>query len=98
MREDVFNLVDAVLKKGEKLDPESQRLLEKEHKGYVRNGLNIPAGPKRDRFKEIKKRLSELGIAFSKNLNEEKGGNWFTVEELKGVPEDVLSLLKKEGD
>jgi metallopeptidase MepB len=98
MREDVFNLVDAVLKKGEKLDPESQRLLEKEHKGYVRNGLNIPAGPKRDRFKEIKKRLSELGIAFSKNLNEEKGGNWFTAEELKGVPEDVLSLLKKEGD
>ena len=98
MREDVFKLVDAVLKKGDKLEPESQRLLEKEHKGYVRNGLNIPAGPKRDRFKEIKKRLSELGIAFSKNLNEEKGGNWFTAEELKGVPEDVLSLLKKEGD
>lgn len=98
MREDVFKLVDTVLKKGEKLDPESQRLLEKDHKGYVRNGLNIPAGPKRDRFKEIKKRLSELGIAFSKNLNEEKGGNWFTKEDLKGVPDDVLSLLKKEGD
>ena len=98
MREDVFALVDTLLKKGEKLDPESQRLLEKEHKGYVRNGLNIPAGPKRDRFKEIKKRLSELGIQFSKNLNEEKGGNWFTIDELKGVPEDVLSLLKKEGD
>ena len=98
MREDVFKLVDAILKKGEKLDPESQRLLEKVHKGYVRNGLNIPAGPKRDRFKEIKKRLSELGIQFSKNLNEEKGGNWFTAEELKGVPDDVLSLLKKEGD
>ncbi|OAP59905.1 hypothetical protein AYL99_04907 [Fonsecaea erecta] len=98
MREDVFNLVDAVLKKGDKLDAESQRLLEKEHKSYVRNGLNIPAGPKRDRFKEIKKRLSQLGIAFSKNLNEEKGGLWFTAEELNGVPEDVLSLLKKEGD
>jgi metallopeptidase MepB len=98
MREDVFNLVDAVLKKGEKLDPESQRLLEKEHKSYVRNGLNIPAGPQRDRFKEIKKRLSQLGIAFSKNLNEEKGGIWFTAEELNGLPEDVLSLLKKQDD
>ncbi len=98
MREDVFKLVDTVLKRGEKLDPESQRLLEKEHKGYVRNGLNIPAGPKRDRFKEIKKRLSELAIAFSRNLNEEKGGNWFTADELKGVPEDVISLLKKDGD
>ncbi|KIW17173.1 hypothetical protein PV08_04364 [Exophiala spinifera] len=98
MREDVFKLVDAALKKADKLDPESQRLLQKEHKGFVRNGLNIPAGPKRDRFKEIKKRLSQLGIAFSKNLNEEKGGLWFTAEELDGVPEDVLSILKKEGD
>jgi metallopeptidase MepB len=98
MREDVFKLVDAALKKGDKLDPESQRLLEKEHKAFVRNGLNIPAGPKRDRFKEIKKRLSQLGIAFSKNLNEEQGGLWLTADELNGVPEDVLSLLKKEGD
>lgn len=98
MREDVFKLVDAALKKNDQLDPESQRLLEKEHKLFVRNGLNIPAGPKRDRFKEIKKRLSQLGIIFSKNLNEEKGGLWFTAEELSGVPEDVLSLLKKEND
>ncbi len=96
MREDVFKLVDAALKKKEQLDPESQRLLEKEHKSYVRNGLNLPAGPKRDRFKAIKKRLSELGIVFSKNLNEEKGGLWLTPEELAGVPEDVLSLLKKQ--
>ena len=96
MREDVFKLVDAVLKRGDKMDPESQRLLEKEHKDYVRNGLNLPAGPKRDRFKEIKKRLSQLAIEFSKNLNEEKGGMWFTPEELDGVPEDVLTTLKKE--
>ena len=98
MREDVFKLVDAALKRKEQLDPESQRLLEKEHKSFVRNGLNLPAGPKRDRFKEIKKRLSQLGIIFSKNLNEEKGGLWFTAEELSGVPEDVLSLLKREDD
>ncbi|KAI8931158.1 hypothetical protein NX059_011511 [Plenodomus lindquistii] len=99
MREDVFNLVDAVLKKGEKLDPESQRLLEKEHKSYIRNGLSLPAGEKRDRFKEIKQRLSQISIAFGKNLNEENGGLWFTPEELDGVPEDVVSGLKKgEGE
>ena len=95
MREDIYALVDAALKKGEKLDPESQRLLEKEHKGYVQNGLGIPKGPKRDRFKEIKKRLSELTITFSKNLNEENGGLWFTSKELEGVPEDVVSSLQK---
>jgi metallopeptidase MepB len=99
MREDVFNLVDAVMKKNEQLDPESQRLLEKDHKSFIRNGLNIPAGEKRDRFKAIKQRLSTISIQFSKNLNEENGGLWFTPEELHGVPEDVLSGLKKgEGE
>ncbi|KAF2475700.1 zincin [Lindgomyces ingoldianus] len=95
MREDVFNLVDAVLKKKEPLDPESQRMLEKDHKSYIRNGLGVPAGPQRDRFKEIKKRLSELSIAFQKNLNEENGGLWFTPDELAGVPEDLVASLEK---
>ncbi|KAL1987257.1 hypothetical protein VTN96DRAFT_4285 [Rasamsonia emersonii] len=99
MREDLYRLVDAVLKKNEDLDPESRRLLEKEHKDYIRNGLGLPAGPQRDRFKEIKKRLSQLSIEFQKNLNEENGGIWFTREELDGVPEDVLSGLQKgEGE
>jgi metallopeptidase MepB len=99
MREDLFKLVDAVSKKKEKLDPESQRLLEKEHKMFIRNGLGVPAGPKRDRFKEIKKRVSELQIEFQKTLNEENGGIWVTTEELDGVPEDVVNNLKKgEGE
>ncbi|KAF2672618.1 zincin [Microthyrium microscopicum] len=99
MRDDVFNLVAAVLKKNEKLDPESRRLLEKDHKGYVRYGLGVPPGPKRDRFKEIKKRLSEISIKFQKTLNEENGGLWFTEKELDGVPKDLVSGLKKgEGD
>ncbi|KAH0537202.1 hypothetical protein FGG08_005980 [Glutinoglossum americanum] len=99
MREDVFHLVDMVLKKGETLEPESRRLLEKEHKSYIRNGLGLPAGPMRDRFKEIKKRLSDISITFQKNLNEEAGGIWFKPEDLDGVPEDVLSSLQKgEGE
>jgi len=95
MREDVFKLLDAAVNKKEQLDPESQRLLEKEHKGYIRMGLGVPAGPQRDRFKEIKKRLSELSIMFQKNLNEEQGGLWFTLEELEGVPKDVVEGLHK---
>ena len=97
MREDVYKVVEAAFHKGEKLDPESQRLLEKERKNYIRNGLGIPAGPKRDRFKEIKKRLSEISIVFQKNLNEENKGLWFSPEELNGVPQDVLSGFA-EGD
>ena len=95
MREDIFKLVDAAYKKGDKLDPESQRLLEKERKSYITNGLSIPAGPQRDRFKEIKKRLSQIQIEFQKNLNEENGGIWFTKKELEGVPDDVVEGFEK---
>ncbi|CAG8971005.1 hypothetical protein HYALB_00007675 [Hymenoscyphus albidus] len=99
MREDIYKLVEAAYQKGEDLDPESKRLLEKERKSFIRNGLGIPAGEKRDRFKEIKKRLATIQVQFSKNLNEENGGLWFTKEELEGVPEDVLSGLHKgEGE
>ncbi|KAI5920605.1 peptidase family M3 [Camillea tinctor] len=99
MREDVYNLVEAAFQSQKTqepdLDPESLRLLEKERKGYIRNGLGIPSGPQRDRFKEIKKRLSQISIEFQKQLNEENGGLWFTKEELEGVPEDVVDGLEK---
>ncbi|KAH8659341.1 putative Saccharolysin [Tricladium varicosporioides] len=95
MREDIFKLVDAAYNKKETLDPESQRLLEKERKSYIRNGLGIEKGEKRDRFKEIKKRLSMIQIEFQKNLNEENGGIWFTTKELEGVPQDTLDTFEK---
>lgn len=95
MREDVFKLVDAVAQADEKLDPESKRLLEKDHKNYIRNGLGIEAGPKRDRFKEIKKRLSEISITFQKALNEENGALYFTEKQLDGLPEDLISSWSK---
>lgn len=101
MREDVFQLVDAVFSRrdSEELDAESARLLDKDRKSYIKFGLGLPAGPQRDRFKEIKKRLSQIQIEFSRNLNEEDGGIWFSPEELDGVPADVVDNLKKgEGE
>ncbi|KAI1177895.1 peptidase family M3 [Nemania sp. FL0916] len=99
MREDIYALVESAFKSQKTnephLDPESLRLLEKERKGYIRNGLGLPKGPQRDRFKEIKKRLSQIGIQFQKTLNEEDGGLWFTKEELDGVPDDVIGGLEK---
>src|SRR5690606_33223929 len=59
------------------------------------SGLDLPSESDRARFKELKKRLSTLGIDFSKRLNEENGGLWFTPAELEGVPDDVLSGLKR---
>ena len=95
MCEDVFKLVDTVLRKKEKLDLESQRLLEKDHKEYIWNSLGLSAGLQRDRFKEIKKRLSQISIIFQKNLNKEKDGDWFIPEQLSDVLEDISSILEK---
>ncbi|KAH9218107.1 metallopeptidase MepB [Leptodontidium sp. 2 PMI_412] len=95
MREDLYHLVDAVAKKNEQLDTESTLLLGKQHREYIRNGLKLPIGPKRDRFKEIQQRLSQLSIQFRKNLNEAKLEMWFLPQELDGVPLDVISGLEK---
>ncbi|RKF79802.1 Saccharolysin [Golovinomyces cichoracearum] len=101
MREDVFKLVDAAYKaskaneSNEILNPESLRLLDKERRNFIRNGLGIEKGEKRDRFKDIKKRLSQLQIEFQKNLNEENGGIWFSKDELDGVPNDLLEGFEK---
>jgi metallopeptidase MepB len=102
MREDIFKLVSAVYQSHESkpLDksPEAIRVLSKMNEEYKRNGLGLNEKD-RARFKEIKMELSTLGIEFSKRLNEENGGNWFTPEELNGVPKDVLDGLKKgEGE
>ncbi|KAL2153644.1 hypothetical protein VTH82DRAFT_4799 [Thermothelomyces myriococcoides] len=96
LEKDKNRLIDEALAKAAGLDDvESARLLERERQSYIRNGLGLPEGPKRDRFKEIKKRLSQIQIEFQKNLNEENGGIWFTKEELDGVPQDVLDTLEK---
>lgn len=94
----MYRLVSAVYKAHQQkpLDksPEAVRLLEKSNLDYERNGLGL-APAERKRFKEIKKELSLLSIDFSKRLNEENGGIWFTPDELRGVPADVVSGLKK---
>lgn len=95
MREDLFRLINIASRQNENLDCESRRLIEAEHRDYVQNGLNIPLGPKRDRFRDIKKRIGHLAREFQKNMAEDTSGIWFTPQELEGVPEDVVSSLEK---
>lgn len=97
MRQDIFILIDALYQKRNslKLSRESLRLLELTHHNYILHGLGIPAGPQRDRLKDIKKRVSGLQAEFNRNLNEENCCIWFTPEELEGVPNNIISNLNK---
>lgn len=94
MREDVFRLVDAVFQKDEALDPESRKYLLEERRNYLRNGIAVTLQSGRERFVDIKKRLSSIATEFSNNLDEEICTVWFTREELEGVPEDSLGQLE----
>ena len=53
------------------------------------------ARDKRERLAAVKKRLSELGTAFSKNLNEDVTKEALTREQLAGMPDDYIDSLEK---
>ncbi|XP_078317964.1 thimet oligopeptidase-like [Crassostrea virginica] len=98
MRQDVFDsLVDFEKKSSPEGTAESKRYVERMIKYGRRNGLHLPK-EKQEKIKEIKKRMSDLSIDFSKNLNEENTILTFTEEELAGVPEDFLKSLEKNED
>jgi metallopeptidase MepB len=92
-REDLFGLISAAFARGDELAPESQLYLEHKHQEFVKNGFEIAAGPKRDRFVEIKRRIQQLELDYRKCLNA-SSGIWFTPQELDVLPSHVLEGLK----
>ncbi|KAL4250649.1 peptidase M3 family protein [Abortiporus biennis] len=101
MRLDVFKSKQAAEKNikesGIKSNPEEQRLVEKMLLDGKRAGLALPQ-KEREELMKLQKELSQTSLEFSKNFNEEKGVITFTLEELKGVPEDVISGYTKRTD
>jgi metallopeptidase MepB len=89
MREDLFVLVDSVVKKVKELDSESERLLRREHRTFQDNGLGLSA-TSRERFGEIKIHINKATSEFRKNINEENEYVDFTEKDLVGVPSHVL--------
>lgn len=61
------------------LDLESQRLIDKLILERTRFGLNLEEN-QRLKFSQLQKEISNLAVDFSKNMNEETGKVWFTVQ------------------
>jgi thimet oligopeptidase len=96
VREDLFAVVDAVVRAKPKLDEADARLLDEQHAGFVRNGLGLP--PKdRAAFVAIKKRLVELEAAYSKRLLEWDERVEATPAEVRGIPEGLLHGVERDG-
>lgn len=97
-RSDIFSLVNALYAKRNSLnlDGEDMRLLEQRYRDYKLNGLGLAAGSEdQRRLREVKARIASLKNTFRQNLNEENSGIWFTLEDLEGVPGDVVRDLEK---
>lgn len=94
MRQDVFRSVLELQKRDLSLEPEEQRLLDRLLRDGKRNGLHLST-ELQDKVKELKKKLTQLEIEFSKNLSEEKSTFEFSEEELSGLPEDFIKALDR---
>ena len=96
MRKDLFDNIVAfsLTDEAKSLDAELTRFVEKSVIDGKRNGLHLPED-KRLEIKNIKKRISELGVNFNKNLNEDTTFLAFDESELSGVPEDLVKSFEK---
>ncbi|KAJ3025888.1 hypothetical protein HK097_006570, partial [Rhizophlyctis rosea] len=89
MREDLYKAVRAAADKKEDLDTEDARLLKFALRDFKRNGLALPA-EQREKLAALKKKLAEISVDFSNNLNSDVSECLFTREELDGLPDDFF--------
>jgi thimet oligopeptidase len=95
-REDLHAAVKAFAASAEAaaLTGERQRLLDKTLRDYRRNGFDLPA-EQRERVKQLKERLVELDIAFSRNIDSWEDAILVTREELSGLPSSYIERLQE---
>ncbi|KAK3312964.1 hypothetical protein B0H66DRAFT_578188 [Apodospora peruviana] len=94
MREDIFQLVDAVRASHEDLDRESSLFLSRCYHKHIQAGAGLVDDAKRQRFRSIETRLSQIRAEFEENLRGDDASISFRSAELEGVPQCILCLLK----
>ncbi len=93
-REDLYRALKEYAAKGETLAGEPKRLVDKEFLDFKRSGLGL-SKERRQEVLDLRKKIVELQLLFSKNVNEYKDFALFSKEELDGMPEDFVSRLEK---
>ncbi|XP_078487908.1 thimet oligopeptidase [Ciona intestinalis] len=97
MRKDVYDRVVAVETNDMQCSNEGKRLVTRMVKLGKRNGLHLD-DETQAKIKANKKRQTEIGIDFQKNLNEESEKLLFEPEQLAGLPNDFIKSLNKDKD
>lgn len=99
LNEALFKRVKVVFDDKENLDlsPEQQMLLDKQYKGFARNGANL-SDDKKSQLREIDAKLSKLSLKFGENVLAET--NAFEMhltdeKDVSGLPESVKEAAKE---
>lgn len=85
MRHDLYIVIQGLIDKTDlkTLDHEEARMLSKMERSFRRNGLHLPED-KRNEFKELRKRLSEVGIEYMKNWSNESSSKYLVLNMYAG--------------
>ncbi len=99
LNETLFKRVKAVYDQKNSLDlnPEQTMLLEKQYKGFARNGANLNDTDK-DELREIDAELSKLSLQFGENVLAETNAFEMLItnkNDLSGLPESVREAAKE---
>ncbi len=102
LNEGLFKRVKSVYDKKDELNlnTEQKMLLKKVYENFVRGGANLPEN-KKERFREINKKLSELTLKFGNNLLNENNAFELVIdkkEDLAGLPESVIAGAKETAE
>lgn len=89
-REDVYKAVKAYADTKPRLTGEEAKLLEETMRDYRRAGLALPKAD-RDAVEKLRKELAAVGTDFSSNVTKSQKALKFTMAELEGVPESLLT-------
>ncbi len=93
-REPLYKAMKAAADRGELLEGEDARLVEKTLLDFKRSGLGLPP-EQREKLKSLRQRLVELSNDFTKEVSETKDHALFTEAQMAGVPADMLKRLEK---
>jgi len=95
---DLFNAIRAYVEgnaKHEKLSAEQRYYLDETMKSYRREGMFL-SSTELEKVKKLNTDLTEITLQFDKNIADVDTRILFTQEELAGVPEQIISSLKKD--
>ena len=81
------------------LSSEAKRLIDETYRNFAESGANLE-GEKRDKYRELNQKLSDLTVKFGQNVTNDMSSPsrrlWVTEAKTSGIPEDIKTAARME--